>query len=410
MSMTYQELQDEVKRRGTLNESGSEFTTAVATSVNAALLSIAREGNWRVLRRSTSINTVAPYTTGTGAVTVTNGSATVTVTGATFLTDGIQIGRRIKISGSSLYYKVATITGETTLTLNQTYSGTSSTTATYEILGQEEYVLPPQVNHRMFLWHEKYGYPYKLTYMTDQDFFNQGLNNTEQNVPLFYRMWGTDWVLSQVKSASVVTISSSSSSDVNIPVTIFGIVSGYPDYEVITTNSSNGTTATAGSKSFTSIERVSAGASRVGRITVTTNSGNNTVAVIPVGDTTSGIQYSKIQLWPLPDSAFPLNVWYYKEPYKLVNTNDIHELGQEFDEAIILLATAKIKGETDIQDGAGTFYQMYLNELKNLKKTNIDKIDFFADLRRPYTRGFLMAAPNLAYQQIQGGQFGPRVF
>lgn len=329
MSMTFQELQDSVKRRATLNESGSEYTTAIAEAVNAALLTVSRQGNWRVLRRSTNFTTIAPYTTGSGAVTATNNSTTITVVGATFLTDGIQIGRRVKISGSSLYYTITSITGETTFVIDQAYSGTTTSTGTYSILGQEQYTMPPNVTHRMFLWHEKYGYPYKMNYITDQDFFNQGIQNTQQDVPIFYRMWGTDWVLSQVKSASVVTIASTSSSDVNIPVTVFGTVAGYPDYEVITTNASNGTTSVAGSKSFTAIERVTAGASRVGRINVTTNSANNTVAVIPVGDTTSGIQYVKVQLWPLPSTAFPVNVWYYKEPYKLVNTGDVHELGQE---------------------------------------------------------------------------------
>ena len=33
-----------------------------------------------------------------------------------------------------------------------------------------------------------------------------------------------------------------------------------------------------------------------------------------------------------------MNVKYYKDAYRLVNTGDVHDLGQDFDEAIILLS------------------------------------------------------------------------
>ena len=125
----------------------------------------------------------------------------------------------------------------------------------------------------------------------------------------------------------------------------------------------NGTTQALGSKSFTSIERVVKSGSTVGRVTVTTNSANNTVAVLPVGDTTGGILYKKIQLFPLPNEIIPINVQYYKDPYRLVNDEDIHELGQEFDEAIILLATSKMKYENNQTEG-DKFYALYQDEIR----------------------------------------------
>ena len=406
MAFLFSDLQQEVKRRGTVNQSGTAFDTAIKNMINLSLFRVSREAPWRVLRRKAVFNTVGTYTTGSGAGTFTNGSKSITVVGATFLTDGIIIGRRIRLQGSSKVYKIATVTGETTLTIDENYSGTTITgTGTYSILGQEEYNLPIESGHRMFIWHSAYGDPLQLTYFPDQDFYGAGVDDAAENIPTCYRMWGEDMVNTQLKAASVITVSSSSTADTNISITIFGVVSGYPDYEVIMTNSSDGTTAAAGTKSFTSVERVIKSADTTGRITVTANTANTTVAVLPVGDTTAGIMLKKIQLWPLPNTVIPMNVQYYKDPYRLVNDNDAHELGQEFDEAIMLLATSKLKYEQN-QDEGEKFFSLYSEEIKNLRKTNMDKIDWFPTLRRPNTNYRGSVHPFLGYAQV-GPYYGP---
>jgi hypothetical protein len=291
--------------------------------------------------------------------------------------------------------------------LKKAYAGTTiSGTGTYSILGQEEYVLDPQVSHRCFLWHEEYGYPYKLHFLTDQDFLGSSVDRETESTPEAYRMWGEDWAREQPKQASTLSISSSETADTNIEVTVFGIVSGYPDFETITTNASNGTTSVAGLKSFTSIERVTKASSSTGRITVTSDSGNTTVAVLPVGDSTSGIQYKKVRLYPLPDEVIPVNVWYYKDPWRLVNNNDIHELGDEFDESIILLATAKML-QSDNKFEADATMREYRRELNSLRRTNVDKIDWFPKLERPWLAvSRTLVHRNLSFRQI-GSHFGP---
>jgi hypothetical protein len=75
-------------------------------------------------------------------------------------------------------------------------------------------------------------------------------------------------------------------------------------------------------------------------------------------------------------------VQYYKDPYRLVGDDDIHELGQDFDEAIILLSVAKIKYQEN-QTEADRWYQLYQDEVRNLKKNNMDKIDWLPVLLRP---------------------------
>jgi hypothetical protein len=203
---------------------------------------------------------------------------------------------------------------------------------------------------------------------------------------------------------SVMRVFSSVITDTSQAVTIFGTVSGYPDFEQV---SLTGTAAAIGSKSFTMVERVVKDASTTGRITVDANSGNTTVAVLPVGDTTDGIQYRKVQLYPLPNSAFDINVWYYKDPYRLVNDYDIHELGQDFDEAIICLSVSKIKYETSQAEG-DKWFGLYKDELRTLRKTNTDKPDWLPTLKKPGSgRGDDLIHPQLRASQV-GSYFGIR--
>ncbi len=408
MAYTYKDLQDEVKRRATLDQSGTQFNTAIKNLINSSLFRIARESLWRVLRRRATFDTVTTYSTGSGGGTFTKDSKSISCTSATWLTDNIDIGRRIKFQGDSTVYTIKTITGETALTIDQVYTGsTISGTGTYSILGQEEYNLPIQTSHKVFLWHEAFGNPLMLDYITDQDFFGFGIDNTNESTPVGYRMWREDMVDEQLLEASTITISSSVSGDTNIDVTIFGVVSNFPDFETITTNSSNGTTTVTGSKSFSSVSRVVKAASTTGRITVTANSANATVAVLPVGDTTAGIQFSKIQLYPLPNAIITMNVEYYEEPYRLVNDGDVTTLGQEFDEAIILLATSKLKFEQN-QDEGEKFFSLYQDEVRSLKKTNADKIDWTPTLRSGRkSRAGQFVHPYLQTSQV-GANFGLR--
>ena len=212
----------------------------------------------------------------------------------------------------------------------------------------------------------------------------------------------------QPSQATSMSVFSSAAGDVNISVTIFGISGGYPAYEIITTNASNGTSVTTGGVSFSSVERVVKNSTSSGRIGVYCDANTSTtVAVMPMGDTTGGILYKKVQIHPCPERIFPINIQYYKDPYRLVNDGDIHELGQEFDEAIILLSVSKIKGEGE-QAGAGSFYALWQDEVRSLRKTNIDKMDWFPVLQRPKANGINgQVRPNLLYRQV-GQNFGPR--
>lgn len=405
MAYLFSDLQAEVARRGTKNQAGSTFTTPIKNLINTSIERIAREANWRQLRRRGSFNTVATYTTGT--ITCTNNSQTVTGVGTGWISvGGVIVGRRITLGGSNQRYTITAINSDTSLTVDYPYDGTTASLLTYVIYGQEFYNLPIQTNKEAIIYHEKFGFPYVMRYLTSHEFYSSSVNTLISYTPTHYHMWDQDASIAQPTSASVMTIVSSSNSDNGLgqTVTIFGLVAGYPDSETITLT---GTTNAVGSKSFTSVDRASKNGTTTGRVTVTSNSGGATIAVIPTGYQTDAIRYKKIQVFPLPDSAFPMQVYYYKQPYRLVNDGDVHELGDAFDEAIILLATAKLKLESNIGEGT-QFMALYNDEIKSLKQYNVDKLDWLPTLLRPDRQGFYSKRINrfLSYANL-GGSYGP---
>lgn len=409
--MTFLDLQQECKRRATRDQSGGQFDSAVNNAINMSLLRVAREAAWRVLRRTATLETKKKYTTGTGSGVFTSGSNQLTMTGANFLTDAVEIGRRMKLGGSGEFYTITQITSDTTCNIDKTYNSASITAGSYSILGQENYTLPVQCSHRMFMWHREYGYPYKMGYVTSQDFKDKGIIDTTEAIPTHYRMWGEDMTIREmITESNIVCSSTNTTSDTAVNVSIFGTVAGYPDSEVIALDGTDATDEVFSAKVYSSIERISKDASTTGRVIVTGSGINGTInytlGVIPTGDTTAGVLYKKIRLYPLPNTTFPLHIWYYKDPYRLVGDGDIHELGQEFDEAIILRASAMIKYETDQKEG-DKFVALYTNEIRNLRKTNMDKIDFFPKLRKPKEERIdLLVTDNLLFRQI-GVNYGP---
>lgn len=82
---------------------------------------------------------VAAYSTGT--VSITSGSATVTGSGTTFTAN--MVGRYLKVtteSGDGLWYRIASFTSTTVVTLENVYEGSTVAAVTYKIA--EAYALP----------------------------------------------------------------------------------------------------------------------------------------------------------------------------------------------------------------------------------------------------------------------------
>jgi hypothetical protein len=117
--------------------------------------------------------------------------------------------------------------------------------------------------------------------------------------------------------------------------------------------------------------------------------------------------YKKIQLFPLPNAVFPIRVQYYKDVWRLVNDGDMHELGGEFDEAILLLATSKINYGQSKSEG-DKYFALYKDEVKSLKRYNVDRnLDWLPRLKRPNEGrpNQSLIGRNLNLRQV-GGNYG----
>lgn len=401
--LKFKEHQDECKRRTLKNNSGSEFDSTFKISINNSIKTISRDALWRPLRRRKNFDTVTSYTTGTGAVTVTNGSKNFSVVGATFLTDDVRPGRKITFGTSSRFFIIDTITGETTGTINEVYDGTTSSTTSYEVLPQEIYELNLEVDHRCFLVHRDYGYDFTMEYLPEHEYRSIALSGNSTSTPTVYRMWESNQVENQIKTAGVVSIVSSSASDTAVDVVVFGTVGDVPDKETI---NSNGTSTVNGSKLFSNIDRIVRAGSSVGTITVTSDSGNTQLLKLPPGEAVNSLLYSRVSLYPLPQRVFEIDVYYYKRPLQLIDDNDIHELGEEFDEVIILLTVAKFLAQSREKE-AKTFFSLYDREMTSLRKKYTDKIDWIVTMQKPVEAvSFHRRRHGVSFQQL-GGHFGP---
>lgn len=97
---------------------------------------IIAELSWTRIKAMAVLQTTAPYDTGT--VAVTNGSASVTLTGGTWTT--AMTGRAFRVGTDTAYYEF-TYASATTGTLDRVYEGTTDSAADYSIW-QSVYPLP----------------------------------------------------------------------------------------------------------------------------------------------------------------------------------------------------------------------------------------------------------------------------
>lgn len=108
---------------------------------NQSLAHLCGLQEWPFLWTLDWFQTTAEYTTGT--VSITDGSAVITGTGTTWT--AAMVGRKIRFEGSIANYTIKTFTSTTSITLDQTYQGTTDTDATYTIF-KDEYLLRADVD------------------------------------------------------------------------------------------------------------------------------------------------------------------------------------------------------------------------------------------------------------------------
>lgn len=128
MAWTYLSLRTAIQLHAGLGDSGDD-TTQVNTYLNAAGRDVCSEFDWPELHVEAYVNTPAPYSTGTSAIT--QDAATVTGTGTTFPSFTANTRKFALDYGSPWYY--ATRNSATSLTLARNYVETTETAASYVI-------------------------------------------------------------------------------------------------------------------------------------------------------------------------------------------------------------------------------------------------------------------------------------
>ena len=142
---------------------------------------------------------------------------------------------------------------------------------------------------------------------------------TEASDPIAYVYAGESAVKAQPSAASTITVQSSSTSDITQKVRIWGKVSGEEISELV---SLSGTTAVAGTNSYTSISRVSKDAVTAGYVTV--KASTTTLATISPRETAS--TYTKINLYKTSATALSVYLTYRKKFQKLDYDEDVIEI------------------------------------------------------------------------------------
>lgn len=160
-----------------------------------------------------------------------------------------------------------------------------------------------------------------------------------------------------ITTPRVLTISSSSSSDTSINVRIYGTVNDLPAYETITTDASDGTVSSSGSKAFSEVFSIVKLSTSVGEITV--SSVPTELVVIPAEKLALEQRFSYIKLYPILDQDMTIYFLKKRKQYVISSRNDFSILSNTHDNAILKLA------EYNIYKNAGVLkeYNRLLNDL-----------------------------------------------
>ena len=280
-------------------------TTSRATlkrGVQSWLYRYAASYPWPHYRDRGVIQTIAPYSTGT--VAITNGDKTLTITTGVFT--AAMVGRKVQIADDQAWYTIASYTSASEVELAEAYQGTTQTVATFSIF-QDEYRLDGDTQRLL------------------------DVVQTEHQVQLLvYDYLSFDELFSAVETTGNPEI-----------LTLLG--RKQDSYATGTiTGSSGGSTLTGSSTAWTGVEGLTKGS----RIQVSSNSEVYTVKSVDsdtsitiyelIATAFSASAYQvvldnlRVQVRPVPDAA--RNLYYRKQrrPTPLVNDRDEPDMPMEF--------------------------------------------------------------------------------
>lgn len=120
----------------------TDQTVLVNQAIDIALRRVYEWFDWPFYMQNGVVQTKATYSTGTAKVT--NGSTSVVGVGTSFSSD--MVGRKFRHANENAYYRIASVGGATSLTLQDAYQGTTDSTGSSFTIYKDEYRLSPDVN------------------------------------------------------------------------------------------------------------------------------------------------------------------------------------------------------------------------------------------------------------------------
>ena len=188
-SLTFANVLTRVANRLRIPEANTTETTKVAAVINDVYREIASKAAWEWLYDRQIINTVDRFGTAEDSTTanVTKGSTSVTLsaTQATSLLD-----KQFNVPGNEvedgLYRVSAHTAGTDAVTLASAYTGTTNTTASYQVW-TDEYDLATDVGEVRFV--RRFGWPGMLDRVSPQEMQRLKSHDRSEGPPVVYAVW-----------------------------------------------------------------------------------------------------------------------------------------------------------------------------------------------------------------------------
>ena len=320
MYLTFSDIQTDLYKqiRGS-SSNAITGSTEVKRAINNQMLVVAHQYPWPWRQDILTIQTQAPYSTGT--ITATN--ASYVVTGASTSWDTGWTGMWIYVDADGEWYKVRNISSTTALTLEQPYTGTTGGSKTYKLY-KRLYTLPAIVddignNFRI----QKLNHT--VRYKSKEAFDRKHTVNSGTGMPYHFTRWGISYPL-KTYTTGTITGTQGTYTVTGSSTTWLGKVERGDEIEISSTKYN-----VASVESDTSLTLVQYLQTSPSGATYTARSTNNVV----------------LEFGYLPDTTYNIEISYLRKVFKLIDDNDLFQVPSAFLEVVRKYAMAELLAAHD---------------------------------------------------------------
>jgi len=247
------------------------------------------------------------------------------------------------------------------------------------VASQEDYLMAREIDN-IYLIRQTTS-PALLERWPDEKFYKVLPNPTDTGNPRLYREFGVEGVataLAEEDTLDVVSSSAADDGDDDLGVTIRGFVGGYMDSEIYTLD---GTSTVSGAKTFQARSLfISKSKNTTGKITITENSGGETIAVL--GPEDRNPIYKMLSLYPIPSSAITINVHYYTHLRELNSDFDTPQFHEKWHYVVRLGTLANVYQFLNKEEAFRVAQGMYSSAVRAMVAEDQDDPDLVPRMER----------------------------